>query len=334
MATEKDGAGHPAERPELVVQWGLFEDWCQSWDLDPIPATLDMVGRFLTAFPASRKTQARRVRAIRRHHERSGQPLVLPGLTPTIRTVWADGDISAGADVGEALAQLPRYGAPRRTSQRDASGLRGRRDGFLIVLTGALGLSRERARRVTGTDIHFTPEEIDGEGGGGISRRAVTIGGLPVPRDAAPDRCPACAVTRWLRVVTALHHGHRDWALDLVDVTKKDETRHDCDTPFGAGNEWGGVGPLLLSLDQEGWTRPGVPLSVRSITAILNTRRMLTGRREEPIYYRPVVSTRFDTSTPDEVYQAAGNLDDQVAQALMRTQQLLADMNSAVDGDF
>jgi hypothetical protein len=43
-------------------------------------------------------------------------------------------------------------------------------------------------------------------------------------------------------------------------------------------------------------------------------------------YQRPIRSTRFDNSTPDDVYAAAGDLDDKVAQALLRTQRLLAEM--------
>ncbi|WP_136642933.1 hypothetical protein [Subtercola vilae] len=231
-------------------------------------------------------------------------------------TVWSamPGLIEAGA----ALSQMPRYGAPQRHGTRHGSGLRGRRDACLIVLVGVLQLSRREARQISTTDVR-----IDTTLTGSIIR----IGDLVVPRTDTPGSCPSCAITRWLRVTNAISIGHRGTALDLIDVTRKDETSHDCDRPFSIdmpGGEGAIAGLLLLSLTHEGWTQPGVALSTRSISKIVHARRIPTGHREEPTYRRPSPAGRFAMATAEQVYRAAGDVDDEADHLLRRSQRLLA----------
>lgn len=298
-------------RPELAAQWALYTDWCASWGKEPIPATRNDVAAFLSAFPGTQKTQIRRIRAIRRQHEAAGYQVDFPQLAADPSTVWRNDD--ALATPREALRQMPRYGYP--------GGLRGRRDAFLIVLVGELHLTRAQAHHIMAANLEIP------DGGGGVE-----IFGKVVGRDDQPDACPACAVTRWLRVVSAIDHGYRAVAMNLVDVTQKNETRHDCDVPLHdptrPESDWREVGPLLLSLDTHGWTRPRVPLSTRSITAIITPRRIPTGRVEEPLFIRPMGNTRFEDASDAEITAAEADLDARLAAMLEQIKKI----DSSLDG--
>lgn len=219
------------------------------------------------------------------------------GVPPTLR-VWK-GESSV-AEVERALAEIPKY--------RHPVGLRGRRDAFLVVLVGFLRLSREEARAISPTSIEL----------GSI----VKICGRVVPSNDDPVTCLACAVTRWLRVVGNAYLGHQHETRSLLDSTKADLSVHDCSRPVT--EPWRRAATMLLSLDVYGWTRPDVPLSKRSITAIVPALRDASGFVEDvgPHTRKP---SRFDGLSAAETYREAGELEVKAAAAFARSAEVLAE---------
>ncbi|WIB34422.1 hypothetical protein [Curtobacterium sp. MCSS17_005] len=128
----------------LEAHWSRFEDWCAAWGRTALPATSDTVDEFLAHFGGSKSQQRLRRQAIDRHHAAAGESS--PIAPPAVETVWHASDVLA--DVERALAEIPKY--------RHPAGLHGRRDAFLIVLTGYLRLSRNEARSVGIRDIETT----------------------------------------------------------------------------------------------------------------------------------------------------------------------------------
>lgn len=146
----------------------------------------------------------------------------------------------------------------------------------------------------------------------------VRIRGYVVPSSDDSASCAACAVTRWLRVVGPVWTGFRADVIRLLDPTKGNLDRHDCEQPVLG--EWRRAEQLLLPLDVHGWARTGVALSGRSMTSIIPTRR--AAAVEGPIVEvlgavarRP---SRFDALTLQETYTELGATDAAVDAALER----------------
>jgi hypothetical protein len=289
-----------ATRAALDREWGLFCDWCSSWELDPIPATADTVGAFLAAFPAARSTQALRVRAIRHRHAAAGFVLDLPGLGAKPSVLWRTDDETL-LDVAAAVGQLPRYRFP--------VGLRGRRDAFVLVAAGSAGLTREQIHRLT-------PDAITGVGD------SILLAGQLVPWDEDPARCPRCAVVRWLRVLGPAWAGDRSRVRDILDVTRAIPDRHDCEDAVDPG--WRRVEHLVVALDTHGWVRPGVGLSTRTITTLIAPHRSRTGFVEDTTV-RELTGGRFAALSGDELYGEQDDVDARVAELLLRSADLIRD---------
>ncbi len=230
----------------LEAHWGRFVAWCEAAGHEPLQATAATIGQFLTLFPGSASTQRLRRRAIRAHHLAAG---LLDPLPTVEARVWPRPEAGDRAAVGKVLAAIPKYRYP--------IGLRGRRDAFLTVLLGVLHLTREQARTITPADVAVTS--------------IIRIRGHVVPSTDGPVSCAACAVTRWLRVVGPAWTGFRGDVVRLLDPTKGNLDRHDCEQPLPG--EWRGAEQLLLPLDVHGWARTGVSLSGRSMTSIIPVRR-------------------------------------------------------------
>lgn len=286
--------------------WGLFADWSRSFGRDPLPTSAELVGEFLAAFPAALETQGRRVRAIRRAHERAGLPLELPGSDSTrafrTGTRWAT--------VPQALAQVPKY----QHRKNMARALRGRRDGWLIVLIGVLGLTREQARSVHQRDVVLFP--------------TLSVLERPVPRAASPDECAACAVTRWLRVAGAASFG---WWNDIKDAVSPDgveETDHDCLT--GLDGTWRQAETLLPAVDRHGWVT-AVPMSARAISSV-TAERQTPGQTAELPRWQPTVATgRFAAASLREVADAYDEVDQRAAAALLRLKEIVGESDEMLD---
>lgn len=180
------------------------------------------------------------------------------------------------------------------------------------MLLGVLELSRASARGVGPVDI-----AVD---------KGVRIRDRTVPVAADPAGCPACAVTRWLRIVGPVWTGFRGEVLQLVDPTQGSLATHDCVVPVLG--EWRRAEQLLLPLDVHGWARTGASLSGRSMTAIVPRRRAdaAAGRPEEVV--GPIIRTpsRVDHLTTQEAYAALGDADDAVDAALARLNAVYAEL--------
>lgn len=233
--------------------WQLFADWCAARNLPPLPTTPAVIADFLANVPAAASTQAARVRAIRKAHEAAGEPLPMPTAEP--ESCWRVGE--GWLDLAETIGRAPVAGW--------TAGLAGRRDAFLAVLVGQLGLSRERARAVTAQDIRVLPD-------GGLA-----ILGQRVPYSDDPVPCPACAVRRWLKILTIFDDHGRSSARSYL-FTYKPDGEHEC----GTEEPVGGLGdrPLLPAIDKYGWLGDWAPMTGRTISAVLAYRQ--DASREQP----------------------------------------------------
>ncbi|GAA4266627.1 hypothetical protein [Frondihabitans peucedani] len=204
---------------------------------------------------------------------------------------------------------------------RFPTGLVGRRDGFLIVLTGFLGLTREQARKVTPAVI-----EVGGLG-------VISIQGTAVARAASPGECPRCAVAGWLSVIAPHYERLRASFLPLLDPTTAVPGVHVCELPVG--DLWRSGVALLPSIDRTGAVGTGEPISVRAITTIIGQRRIPTGRTEtlDPVVraegrYRDATSTELAAAQDDvlnHLDSANQYLEELLAEAELVKQTLLTE---------
>ncbi|MCS6586973.1 hypothetical protein NYQ25_18550 [Curtobacterium flaccumfaciens pv. flaccumfaciens] len=290
----------PDSRAQLEAHWGRFVAWCEAAGHESLPTTAATIGQFLTLFTGAASTQRLRRRAIRTRHLEAGFPDPIPMVEAR---VWPRPESPDQAAVGEVLAAIPKYRYP--------VGLRGRRDAFLTILLGTLYLTRQQARTITADDVAVTS--------------VVRIRGHVVPSSDDPASCAACAVTRWLRIVGPVWTGFRGDVIRLLDPTRGNLDRHDCDQPVPG--EWRRAEQLVLPLDVYGWARTGVPMSGRSMTSIIPAR--LAAAADGPITEvlgmierRP---SRFDELTLQETYAELGQTDAAVDAALARVKALYDD---------
>ncbi|GGL91749.1 hypothetical protein GCM10009706_32910 [Curtobacterium citreum] len=278
----------------LEAHWGRFVAWCEAAGHASLPATAATIEQFLTLFPGSTSTERLRRRAIRAHHLAAG---LLDPLPTVEARVWPRSEASDQSAVGEVLAAIPKYRYP--------IGLRGRRDAFLIVLLGVLHLTREQARAITPDDVAVTS--------------IIRIRGHVVPSSDDPVSCAACAVIRWLRIVGPVWTGFRGDVIRLLDPTKGDVDRHDCEQPVPG--EWRRAEQLLLPLDIHGWSRTGVSLSGRSMTSITTSRRAAEANGPTPQEVLGAVGrqpSRFDALLLHETHAELGATYAAIDAALVR----------------
>jgi hypothetical protein len=294
-----------ASKKQEARDWALFSDWCESVDASPLPTTAEAVAAFLTAFPATIEAQGRRVRAIRRAHERAGAPLELPtGPRPR---VFRDGEPWAPAP--RALAQVVKYHHPKGSQVA----IRGRRDGWLIVLVGTLGFTRNEAREVIEADVKLHPQ--------------LSIKEKPVPRAEPAAECPACAVTRWLRIAGDASFGfwsevHRSISPDGVD-----EDAHDCQV--GLDGSWRQATTLLPAVDSHGWVSADA-MSTRAISATM-ARRQTLGVVAEITKRSAPNPGRFANATMNELADAYSDVDERAAAVLLRLKEIVGDSTDMLD---
>lgn len=296
----------PARLSREARDWSLFVDWCESMETPPVPATAELVADFLAAFPAPLEAQGRRVKAIRRAHERSGAPLALPTAEP----VRAFREGAKWASVTRVLAEVPKYHHPKNFQ----AALRGRRDGWLIVLIGVLGLSRQAARYLDQSDIVLFPR--------------LTIKDKPIARTGPPSECPACAVTRWLRVAGEASSGWSDTVKRIVSPIGLDESAHDC--AVGLDGSWRQASTLLPGVDRHGWVSPE-PMSTRAISAAIAFRQALSGVTESRQHLSPPATGRFAEATLNELADAYDDVNQRAAAALLRLNEILEESNEMLD---
>ena len=218
--------------------WTLFSDWCASLGVRPVPADPELLSRFLLEVPASPAVAKRRLRAINAAHMALGFAAPSEHLNPPVSRF--DSGLVAATMGGISVGGWP-------------AGVVGRRDAALVALICVGGFSRRQVRAL----------------------RAAADQAPVLPPGAEPGRCPACAVSRWLRVhalaAAAGWRAARGELADLGEVPAGDEVVHDCARPIRWPDK-PGRWPMFSAIDRHGWVNEAVPLSVRSITTVVACR--------------------------------------------------------------
>jgi len=128
-----------------------------------------------------------------------------------------------------------------------------------------------------------------------------------------PGACAACAASRWLRAHALLASRGwryvRDELADMGEVAAGTEEAHDCDWPVPWPEGTDRRVPLFSAVDRHGGLELRLPLSVRSISAIVK-QRLATGEdgAAAPVRARSR-ATRRPERDRDEARQALARLD-------------------------
>jgi hypothetical protein len=259
--------------------WLLFKDWCQAVGESALPASPQALIAFLADAPAPRAVALRRVRAVDAMHRAAGfEP---PGRDEAVRVLLATGP------------HPPRYDPEQVARALSAAvignwpvGLVGRRDAALVAMACLGGYSHRQlaAMRTDEALVAGTPELLARLG-----------------RAEGPGPCPACAASRWLRVQARLaSHGWRqvrDELADLGEVTAGTEEHHDCNWPVPWPEALDRRVPLFSAIDHHGGLELRLPLSARSMSAIVK-ERLAAGEDGTPAP-RPVPQPASGRSVPD-----------------------------------
>jgi hypothetical protein len=142
------------------------------------------------------------------------------------------------------------------------TGLAGRRDAFLIVLTETLSRPHSAVRELRPADIHVPTGDGDDEG---LPR----VAGQAVPTGNDPRTCPTCAVARWLEVLgTADGLGRGSARMHLAAAHAPTATSTHQHVPSEPAR-WRGAAVLLPAIDRHGWHDDYQPMTTRSIRSRL-----------------------------------------------------------------
>jgi hypothetical protein len=317
--TSSDGIGEAGGEVEALRsaadfgyarEWALFCDYTAATGQPALPTTLTALTGFLTQIPARGTTPARRVAAIAAAHRNAGYLLQRPTGAPP-PAITETGRRDARADPGQMIAACPTRCWPH--------GFLGRRDAFLIVLTGVLGYSHTQARHIQPTDITTSPDTEVVPG----------IRGQALPTSDDPRTCPACAAVRWLDILgiaDGLGRGSARMHLSAASApTPLSPHQH---TPTDPAR-WPHAAQLLPAIDRHGWIDDYQPLSTRSIHTRLTlaAHRATTPDPTEPRTHP--VPTPADpasrTPTLEEVLVLLDQVADDADAVNHRIQALLAD---------
>ena len=227
--------------------WDLWTYWSATRGTPPIPARWEDLQTFLTDAPCAPSTAARRISTIRAAHLWERARIIGQPQRP------APPSVVDPSMVGEVLHHIPVYGFPH--------GFRGRRDA-LILLATSLGMTPVQIAALTPADVATYPlpaingHDLDYEPNHGL-------------------RCPSCALTRWLRALSAWHTQLHDaqWrALELlIEDTPANARTHDCATEVPDG--WHHAPTLIPLVDRAGTPDLRRPVTTRTITTILQKHR-------------------------------------------------------------
>jgi hypothetical protein len=246
------------------AEWSLFTDWCAAHSVSCAPAEPDTLLRFLAACPARPATLARRVAAIDAVHAELTLPP--PGRDPAVVATLR---IARGLPP-EPVVQ-PRFGPELVSSALERVPVRGwpdgslgRRDGAVVAVVCALGLTRPAVRALRLGDVTEGPLAI----AAGERRHLLE-------RATDPGECVACAVTRWHRAaVVYARAGMPALRRSLAATCRREareEDRHDCLRVLVEVPDVNARLPLFSPIDKHGWLRSSA-LSIRSITTVVASR--------------------------------------------------------------
>lgn len=283
-------------------QAALWRDWCAATGHDPGTVTVPVLTEHLTACPApSRRARRERVRAVLTvaagdEETRAALLPTPPAPQSTIRS--GEGWLS----VEETLATLDPAGWP--------AGAVARRDAWLLVLLGPLGLSRRSALALTAADV-----DVPEDGIGGWPAAA----GIDLPFHPDPALCGACVAVRWLRLLAADVDGGRRGVEWEITTDSAAGSGHRCGD--GVPAAWASAVSLAPSIDRHGWFGP--TLSRRAVTAMVADRqRAFTAtpfNDVEPVGERRVSTTMGTRPVSDPMIDdALDRLDAALDEAMSR----------------
>ena len=260
--------------------WMLFTDWCAAHDQSSLPASPELLARFLSAHPTGTVTQRRRISVIDTAHHRYGFPA--PGRSDNIRAAL-DATRRARLDnlaarTGEVISRLPETGWP--------AALFARRDAMILTLAPT-GLTYTQIAALRICDVTADPvtDALHVDTINGV--RAVTPPGL-----VAAEASPARVYRRWMEVL-----GFSDRYFSTHMLAGLMDT--------GDGNELAGHDgridpadqrPLLTPIDRWGHTPlTATPLTARAVADI--TAAHLSGQAPRHIHPPQRKSPENNSST-------------------------------------
>lgn len=247
----------------------LWRDWCAATGHDPTVVTVPVLTAHLTACPTrSRRARRDRTRTIvtLADTDAATRDVLLP--TPTPQSAIRDGE--PWLTVDDTLSALDPRGWP--------TGAVARRDAWLILLLGPLGMSRRAALTLTGADVTAPDEGMAGW---------PTVTGTDLPFRSDPALCGACIAVRWLRVLAADVDAGRRGVETEIAADSAAASGHRCGD--GVPRAWPRALTLAPAIDRHGWF--GTTLSPRSVTALLAARQRAhtpaPAPTEQPSYPEP-----------------------------------------------
>lgn len=285
--------------------WDLWTWWSATRGTAPVPARWEDLQAFLVDVPCASSTAARRISAIRAAHVRQRARIAGQPETPTPPTAFDQ------STVGEVLHAIPVHGFPH--------GFRGRRDALVLVAT-SISMTPTQVAALTPDDVTTYP--------------LPAVGGRDLDYDPNHGlRCPACALTRWLRALSAwhtqLHNAH--WrALELlVEDTPANSRVHDCATEVPDG--WQHAHVLIPPIDRAGTPDLRHPVTTRTITGILREHQSpadtTPSMNEDQPSPRVLTAPARPVPTPRERYDELHAIDE----ALDRLDEALAALDVTCD---
>lgn len=294
----------------------LFFDWCKATARPPTPdqATLD---RFADELSLAPSTVTRLLHALN------------PPTPRPYETRWDSppfGSRSSSRNrqgpsllpLDESIARCARNGWP--------AGFVGRRDAWLLTLLGpknqgGAGMSRAAA-------LATRP--------GHINTLRNTVRSRPLPRHEEADRCPRCAMFRWLELVSMNHQWSRSAVRQHLALAGQGsgtgpEVGHRCEqgTPDqGQHEQWRTAWTLAPAIDQHGWPTDQA-MTPRAVTTVVARRRNpnapILRRANQPV--PKTVTLVMDEETIDlriaNVSRDADEANDRIAALLDETEQVM-----------
>ena len=155
----------------------------------------------------------------------------------------------------------------------------------------------------------------------------IAVKGRSVPKGDVVAECPACAVTRWLRIAGAASFGFWNEVQEAVSPVGVNELAHDCES--GLDGVWRQANTLLPAVDRHGWVSSEA-MSVRSISATMAHRQALGVVAEIKTRVMPT-GGRFADATMDELADAYSDVDQRAAAALLRLKEIVGEGDEMLD---
>ncbi len=264
----------PATQIAYTTDWSHFTTWCEQHHSVPLPADPISVANFIADQAATYRpaTLNRRVAAINKIHQMRGLPP--PGVHPAVRTVIAGVRRTASTRphrMRPLLTDDIRRIIDHITTTHWPEAVAGLRDQCLLVFGFAGAMRRSELGSLQLTDATWHAEDglhlrlgrskTDQEGEG-------LVKALPFGR--TPQMCPACALHRWLDILTS---PDRPTKLGLI---MSPTGGHVCRQPHPAL----GIAPqqwLFPPIDRHGHISPDRHMSGQAINDMVRRRAAAAG---------------------------------------------------------